>query len=232
MSSSPSRVQIPSPGLTPAPREQPEAVPFPYDEATSEGGHGLPGFPSAAKVGVGAAKLANQLVELETQSRALGRQQGELEARKKLEEELARERAAIAGALADFAEERATYYQKIEGEAVQLALSIARKILHREAQVDPLLLMGIVRVALEQIEGATGVVLAVNPQRSAEWRRYLASCMEPKDLPEIVDDAALAVERCELRTSMGVAQLGVEVQLKEIEQGFADLLAARPGQKE
>ena len=56
--------------------------------------------------------------------------------------------------------------------------------------------------------------------------------MDPKDLPEIVDDAALAIERCELRTSMGVAQLGVEVQLKEIEQGFADLLAARPGQKE
>ena len=27
---------------------------------------------------------------------------------------------------------------------------------------------------------------------------------------------------------MGTAQLGVEVQLKEIEQGFMDLLAARP----
>jgi flagellar assembly protein FliH len=232
MSSSPRRAQIPSPGLTPARREQAEAVPFPYDEVASEGGHGLPGFPSAGKEGAGAVKLADQSLERETQSRALGRQQGELEARKKFDEQLARERAAIAAALAEFAEERAIYYRKIEGEAVQLALSIARKILHREAQVDPLLLMGIVRVALEQIEGATRVVLAVNPQQSAEWRLYLASGMDPKDLPEIVDDPALAIERCELRTSMGVAQLGVEVQLKEIEQGFADLLAARPGQKE
>jgi flagellar biosynthesis/type III secretory pathway protein FliH len=74
-------------------------------------------------------------------------------------------------------------------------------------------------------------VLAVHPQRSAEWRRYLASFMDPKNLPEVVDDPALAVERCELRTSMGIAALGVEVQLKEIEQGFADLLAARPGAK-
>jgi len=232
MSSSPSRAQIPSPGLTPAPRNRPEAVPFPYDEVASEGGHGLPGIPSAGIEGAGAAKLANQLLERETQSRALGRQQGELEARKKFEEQLARERVAITAALSEFAQERAIYYRKVEGEAVQLALSIARKILHREAQVDPLLLMGIVRVALGQIEGATEVVLAVNPQQSAEWRRYLASCVDPKNLPEIVDDAALATERCELRTSMGVAQIGAEVQLKEIEQGFADLLAARPGQKE
>jgi flagellar assembly protein FliH len=229
MSSSPSRASIPSPGLAPAPRKQPEAVPFLYAEVASEGGHGLPG-PSAGKEGE--AKLADQLLQRETQSRALGRHEGEIEARKKFEEQLARERAAIAAALAGFAGERAIYYQKIEGEAVQLALSVARKILHREAQVDPLLLMGIVRVALERIEGATGVVLAVNPQQSGEWRRYLASCMDPKDLPEIVDDAALAIEACELRTSMGVARIGAELQLKEIEQGFADLLAARPGQKE
>ena len=49
---------------------------------------------------------------------------------------------------------------------MQLALSIARKILHREAQLDPLLLAGIVRVALEKIDGATEVVLRVHPQKS------------------------------------------------------------------
>jgi flagellar assembly protein FliH len=224
MSSSPSRAQIPSPGLTPARREQPEAVPYFYDEAAAGGAQNV-------LEGASAARQASQSSERETQARALGRQAGELEAGKKFEEQLARERAAIAAALIEFAQERAIYYQKIEGEAVQLALSIARKILHREAQVDPLLLMGIVRVALEQLEGATGVVMAVHPQQAAEWRRYLASSMDPKGLPEIAEDAALAPERCELRTSMGVAHLGVEVQLKEIEQGFADLLAARPGAK-
>ena len=39
---------------------------------------------------------------------------------------------------------------------------------------------------------------------------------------------AMALEQCELRTSMGTAELGLEVQLKEIEQGLMDLLAARP----
>jgi flagellar assembly protein FliH len=162
------------------------------------------------------------------QARELGRQQGLVEAKAKFDEQVARERAAIVSALAQFTRERANYYRRIEEEAVQLALSIARKVLHREAQVDPLLLMGIVRVALERIEGATGVVLAVAPQHASDWQRYLASRMEPGDMPEILEDPAIPPDRCELRTSMGTAQMGLEVQLKEIEQGLTDLLAARP----
>ena len=114
---------------------------------------------------------------------------------------------------------------------MRLALSIARRVLHREAQVDPLLLMGIVRVALERIEGATGVTLLVHPQQAGEWRRYVAASMDPGDAPEIAEDPALALQQCVLRTSMGTAELGIEAQLKEIEQGLTDLLAARPREK-
>jgi flagellar assembly protein FliH len=117
----------------------------------------------------------------------------------------------------------------VEAEVVQLALSIARKILHREAQLDPLLLAGIVRVALEKIDGATGVVLRIPPQDAADWRRYLTTHLEPADVPEILEDPAQPPDCCVLQTSMGTAILGLDVQLKEIEQGFMDLLAARPG---
>lgn len=165
----------------------------------------------------------------EAQAREAGRQQGEREARAKFDEQLARERSALGKAVCDFWIERTDYYRRIEKEAVELALSIARKVLHREAQVDPLLLMGVVRVALERIEGATGVTFAVAPAAAAEWRRYLAAHMEAGRLPEVVEDAALAGEQCVLRTSMGSAELGLEVQLKEIEKGLMDLLAARPG---
>jgi len=133
----------------------------------------------------------------------------------------------VAQALKDFARERATYYQKLEEEAVRLAMSIARKVLHREAQVDPLLLMGIVRVALEKIEGSTGVALLVHPERAPEWRRYLASRVDAGDLPEIVEDPACG--RSSAATNLhGNRRAGLEVQLKEIEQGLMDLLAARP----
>ena len=165
----------------------------------------------------------------EAQARAQGRQEGQAEAQKSYEAQLARERSSLAAALAGFTRDRAAYFQKIEGEVVQLALSIACKILHREALLDPLLLAGIVRVALEKIDHATGVVLRVHPQNSADWRRFLATQLEPADLPEIVDDPSQPPDSCALETAMGTAAFGLEIQLKEIEQGLMDVLAARPG---
>ncbi len=135
----------------------------------------------------------------------------------------------MAAGLSQFTRDRAAYFQKVEAEVVQLALNIARKILHREAQVDPLLLAGIVRVALEKIDGATGVVLRINPQNGAEWRRYLSTRLEPPDVPEIIEDPAQPVDSCALETSMGTARIGLDVQFKEIEQGLMDLLAVHPG---
>ncbi len=46
---------------------------------------------------------------------------------------------------------------------VRLALAIARKVLHREAQLDPLLLAGVVRVALDQMQAGSRVLLRTSP---------------------------------------------------------------------
>jgi flagellar assembly protein FliH len=230
MSSSASPAPLPAALPASAPVE---ASPFPYSEAVYQPDR--PNFPLTehrlAVQGESDASAAARGAEREAHVRELGRQQGALECRAKFEEQLARERSAVVRALTDFARERAVYYQKIEAEAVQLALSIARKVLHREAQVDPALLMGIVRVALEQIEGATGVMLVVAPSQGAGWRSFLAANLRAEEMPQITEEAALDVGQCELRTSMGTAKLGLEVQLKEIEQGLMDLLGARPQQK-
>ena len=172
-----------------------EAVPFPYHEVAAPAGSrfALRQFPPAGGTSVAdPAGMGAQVAELEAQAREAGRQQVELQARARLEEQLNRERIAIAQALTDFARERSAYYRKIEEEAVRLALSIARKILHREAQVDPLLLMGILRVALDRMEGATSVVLAVPPQQAAVWRNFLITRMAAGELPEVVQEADAA----------------------------------------
>jgi flagellar biosynthesis/type III secretory pathway protein FliH len=212
MSSSPR----PSPAATlPAVPTAAEVMPFPYDAIAPGGAAESGGSDGAA--------------QREAQARTQGWQEGQGEALQTFAEKLARERASLAAALAQFTQDRATYFQKVEAEVVQLALSIAGKILHREAQLDPLLLAGIVRVALEKIDGATGVVLRLHPQNAADWRRYLSTQLEPSDLPQIVEDPAQEPDRCTLETSMGTAVMGLEIQLKEIEQGLMDLLAARPG---
>lgn len=158
-----------------------------------------------------------------------GREQGQAEARCVFDEQLVRERNTLSEALARFTRDRATYFEKVEGEVVQLALAIARKILHREVQLDPLLLAGIVRVTLEKMDSATGVVLRLHPQHAADWRQYLSTRLDLADMPQIVEDPSQPLDRCMLETSMGTTAIGLEVQLKEIEQGLMDLLAARPG---
>ncbi len=225
MSSSPSRSPVPAAG-----RDQASVAafePFPYDTippgAAAAGTFPAGGLDSPAE-NDGAAEAAAR----EAHARVQGRQEGLTEARQSFDGQLAQERSSLASALAQFTCDRATYFQKVEGEVVQLALGIARRILHREAQLDPLLLAGIVRVALEKIDGATGVRLRIHPQDAAEWRRYLTAHLEPADLPEIVADPAQPPDRCTLETAMGTAAIGLEVQLKEIEQGLMDLLAARP----
>jgi flagellar assembly protein FliH len=198
--------------------------PFPYAEVgvarSAHPGNLLGGGPAAAL----------ELARLEAAAREAGRQEGEARGRDAFEPQLERARESVRLAVDAFARERAAYFHQVEAEVVQLALSIARKILHREAQVDPLLLAGIVRVALDQIESKTKVVVRVHPTQSEDCRGFFARYMDPQRMPEVVEDAAVELDRSVLQTELGTTELGIEVQLKEIEQGLLDLMALRPRQ--
>lgn len=167
--------------------------------------------------------------EREQQLLKKGVDEGRAAARAEYERNLAGARAEIGRAVADFAAERRSYFHRVEREVVQLALSIARKILRREAQIDPLLLTGVLRVALEKIGDGSTIRMRVNPAEIERWREYFGANAEKSPVPELVGDAQLEPFRCVLETDVGTTELGLEMQLKEIEQGFLDLLAQRPG---
>jgi len=167
---------------------------------------------------------------MEEEGRAQARREALAEAQKTFEERLSKERASLAAALDQFSRDRVLYFEKVELQVLQLALGIARKILHRESQIDPMVLAAIVRVELDQINDATRVLLRLHPRNVEEWRKYLASHVDPANVPEIVEDSSQPLNECLLETSMGTTTLGLEPQLKEIEQGLMDLLASRPGE--
>ena len=48
---------------------------------------------------------------------------------------------------------------------------------------------------------------------------------------EVKGDPAIEAHNCVLETELGVTELGLDAQLKEVEQGFFDLLAHRPTAK-
>jgi flagellar assembly protein FliH len=225
MSSSPSRAPLRAPASA-AP--SPEAQPFPYDSISVEASAHAFGHTSVAGSEQRPEPTGKEAAAREAQAREQGRQQGITDSHKMLEDRVAGERSAIAEALSKFSHDRAAYFQKVEMEVVQLALAIARKILHRESQMDPLLLAGIVRVALEKMAGAADVKLHINPQIAPEWRNFFSTHTNLFDPAQIVEDPAQPAGRCTLETPMGTTELGLELQLKEIEQGLFDLLAARP----
>lgn len=203
-----------------APARAPESqdskpAPFPYAEA--EPMNSDPSVPSAER---------NRLQQAEALEQ--GRQQGIQQVQAEFQAALQSERDRIARALDQFSIERQNYYRRIESEVVQLALGIARKILHREAQVDPHALAGIVRVTLDKLDAGTQVTLHVHPKEIADWRHYFACQTEGAPAPEVREDAALAPGECRIETSMGTTEVGFESQLKEIETGLLDLLAERP----
>jgi len=144
------------------------------------------------------------------------------------EKKLAGERQSLVETVREFARERATYFQRVEAEVVALAVAIARKILHREAQVDPLLLAGVVRVGLDNVAAGTQVRLRVHPKQVQVWKDFFSQQSDLQSLPELLGDPALGPGHCMLETELGSTDLTLESQLKEIEQGFFDLLAQRP----
>jgi flagellar assembly protein FliH len=165
------------------------------------------------------------LARLVSEARAAGFREGQAEATTRFEQQLAEQSKLITGALSSFEEERAKYYAKVETQLVHLALAIAGKILHREAQVDRMVVAGLVKVMLERMQQTTKAIIRIRPDDALSWRHYFNT---NPDL-EVIEDPTLEPNACTIETELGVAEMGLDAQLKEVENGFFDLLAQRPG---
>ncbi len=161
------------------------------------------------------------------EARAEGLREGEKSAKAALEAEAQETRKKLAQLLTDFQRECEEYYSKVEAEIAKLALSIAAKILHREAQVDPMMVAGIVKVAVQKMQQNTKVSVRVRPEDAAKWKAFFSANANM----QIVEDASLQPMGCVLETEAGSAVMSVDAQLQEIEKGFFDLLAQRPTTK-
>lgn len=156
--------------------------------------------------------------------RTEARSEGRAECAAEFSMALERERNAVVHACKAFAADRERYFSEVEGEVVRLALGIAARVLHREAKMDPLLLAASVRVALEKIADRPDTVLRVPMDAVEPWRALFAG----SEMVEVAGDLNMASGDLVLESQVGRVELGVPVQLEEIEKGFFDLLQKRP----
>ena len=123
------------------------------------------------------------------------------------------------------AQERDRYLHAVEKEVVKLALAVAARILRREAQMDPLLLTGAVRVALGQLSGSTEARVRVPAAELDLWKDALALLPNLALRPQVLAREGMLLGDCVIETSLGSVDLGIRSQLGEIERGFFDSAA-------
>ena len=130
-------------------------------------------------------------------------------------------------AVAAFRDERKDYFERAESEVVRLALAIAAKILHREAQVDPMMVAALVRLAVDKMDAGTRVTVKLPSSDVPKWKEYFSTAVDVS--VDVVEDVSLGAGDCVLETELGATDFSIDAQLKEVEKGFFDLLAHRPG---
>lgn len=200
---------------------------------------GSPGFSAQAQQIVllesKVAELKRVLEEREVLHAAalqIARQEALHSAQESYAADLARLGLEVKARMADmqmqFVTERNAYFARAESELVKLALAVATRILHREAYMDPLLLRGAVRVALNQLQEGTTATLRVPEPDLAEWMKWQEQTEDARLFTTILGDSSLQTGACRIELEASSVDLGVQAQLAEIEKGFFDLLAQRP----
>jgi flagellar assembly protein FliH len=135
--------------------------------------------------------------------------------------------AMLERAVNEFRAHRDEYVAQMEREVVRLALAVAERILHRELQLDPLVLSSAVRVALGHLAESTEVHLRVPNEQKDMWTEMVRLMPSLPIRPEVRGDEHLEAGEVVLETNLGTVDLAVRAQLEEIERGFFGQVVCR-----
>lgn len=202
---------------------EPSGAPAPARDAWPDG------------VNIQASALAAMARDLEQKFQA-GREQGIREGREEAQvahqhriHEIENSHIAKSAELVNrFAQERDQLLAAVEQDVVELALAIAERVLRREAEIDPLFLVGAVRVALGQLAQSMQVRLRIPLTEAGLWSETMTHIPNLRVKPEIQPDPAMQLGDCEIETEMGSADLSLAAQLDTIRDAFFDDL--QPGE--
>ena len=111
-----------------------------------------------------------------------------------------------------------------ESDVVQLAIAIARRILHRELSMDPSAMQALVQVALTRLERQEIYRVWVHPSQAAAVRAALES---QNGRTEVIGDANRELGSLLFETNRGKLDASVNAQFEEIERGLADKVKQR-----
>jgi flagellar assembly protein FliH len=159
-----------------------------------------------------------RLAALEREAFTKGYAQGEragLEAGGKRAEAMLRR---VAQTLEELGGLRQTLIQETERQMVQLALTLARRVVHREVSLDPELVAALAHVALERLGTTAPATIRLNPedytivaQDGARWGSATVS---------VVPDPSIARGGCLVESEFGSVDGTIERQFDELSRAL------------
>lgn len=126
----------------------------------------------------------------------------------------------LARTVKELAQLRRKFRRDAEQDVVKLALAIGKRIVHRELSIDAGAVLGVVKAALEKLEGREVDKVRLCPQDVEAVRAHLGKI--PGPAIELIPDAKLARGSAIFETARGNLDASVETQLEEIQRGLAD----------
>ena len=154
-----------------------------------------------------------------TEGKAVGRQQAGAELESVLDQ--------LGRSLASLASLRSRIRGEAEGDLLKLAISIARRVLHRELTLDPESIEGLIRVALDKLQSRELCRVRVHPDQEQAIRKSLERFANSQKV-ELITDSSLQCGDVLFETAHGNLDASIESQLGEIERGLADRLRRLP----
>jgi flagellar assembly protein FliH len=131
----------------------------------------------------------------------------------------------LSATLDDLANLRRTIASQAEHDLVRLALAVARRVVHREIQLDPQLVAALAHVALDRLDAGRGPALLKMHPEDIERLKTSTTTEWAQSAIRLMPDSSVARGGCVVETSHGRVDATVDRQFAEI----AHALLGEPG---
>jgi flagellar assembly protein FliH len=169
------------------------------------------------------AQLEAQYQQKVRDAHAAGLREGEIGGRNRAGAEMQPVMERLGRSIQEIANMRARLRREAEGDVVQLALAIAKRVIRREMAADPDALRGLVVAALEKLQGQEISRVKVHPSHLAIVKSCLQQALSG-GVVEVLPDSSREVGSVIFETTRGNLDASVDSQLQEIERGLTDRL--------
>jgi flagellar assembly protein FliH len=156
------------------------------------------------------------------EAREVGRREGDAAGRQAVLGEVREVTGRLAASIQQLSELRPRLRLQAESDMVRLAVSIARRIVFRELNIDPEAVTALARVALDKLRMQEVTRVRVHPEHKQAIQEYLSK--NGAGHVEVTGDQAQLRGSVVFETVRGNLDVSAETQLREIERGLTDRL--------